>query len=189
VTREGEVHVHSIANLLAGRNEPKVLSNAGAAIDEVAFVRRRGAAGATLGLRLSEPRPPVAGAPRNAEKSHLIFDLERSTVAPQGAGDGWSLAPAATAGWRADIQATPAGRQPAGRQLVVAQNGQRRGVIALPANADRARYALSANTQPPVVALATYESGLPARDFMTRPPVSKSGNSRPPRSSARWPFR
>ncbi|HMF11549.1 MAG TPA: WD40 repeat domain-containing protein, partial [Gemmataceae bacterium] len=162
ISREGEIYVYSVADLLAGRNQPKILRNSGAAIDEVAFVRQRSVAGAPLGLRLSEPRPPTATNPRAADKSHLIFDLTQSKLQPQTAGDGWTLAPATTGNWRVESQTTAAGAQSAGRQLVIREGGQRKGVIPLPAAADSSVFAVSGNARPAVVALATYEGGLPA---------------------------
>src|SRR5262249_38399768 len=162
ISREDDIYVYSIADLLAGRNQPRILQNAGAAIDEVAFVRQRGAAGAPLGLRLSESPLAASGSPRPAAKSHFIFDLASSKLQPQTSADGWSLAPATTGNWRVELQTTATAAQPAVRQLVVTEGGQRKSVIALPAAADRSIFAISSNARPPVVALATYEGGLPA---------------------------
>jgi WD40 repeat protein len=162
ISREGEIYVYAVADLVTGKNQPKILRNAGAAIDDVAFVRQRNAAGAPLGLRLSEQHTPVAAGPAPGDKSHYIFDLARSRLQPHTAGDGWIPAPGTTGNWRIDLQTTAAGGQPMGRQLVVSEGGVRNGVIPLPAAVERTVFNVSGNARPPVVALATYEGGLPA---------------------------
>ncbi len=154
-----EINVYAIADLLAGRVQPQLLRSAGSSIGSVAFLKKEGA---PLGLGFSERRGTMPGNPIQFGPGDFVFDFEKAALTDYTDDADWKFAAPPAGDWRIDFQKAAVGNAGARQRLQLTEKGMKRGTIELPAGHELTDYALAANRQPPILALASHHDGLPS---------------------------
>ncbi|MBL8796268.1 MAG: hypothetical protein JNM56_20380, partial [Planctomycetia bacterium] len=159
-SREHDIHVFSVANLLKNQDGRQRLQGVGATVRNVAFVRN----GANRGLLLDEVARPIEGSALNkANPGALLLDFNRRTLNDEL--QGWTADAPSTASWSlVYAEQKDAQGRVTSRQYQVTHDKRALGLIRLKAQVFPTAHTILPPTQPnkaPLVAIASLELGQP----------------------------